>query len=131
MSDHCLFAVPAPSVMITSSNTSDDTGAAVTLTCSVTFDPNLSSFVNTSVTWLREDIPILNATETESVFISSSALDSQFTSNLTLYSTNVTETANFTCRAFIIPTGELTSLVASDFQEETVPVTIQGELHSE
>ena len=120
--------MPTPSVIITSSNASDheDIGVAVTLTCSVTFDPSLASFVNTSVTWLREDILILNSTE--SVLISSSPLDSQFTSNLTLYPTNDTFTANFTCRAGIIPTDELTSLIASDFQEETIPVTIQGEL---
>ncbi len=123
-----LFLVPTPSVTI---STPGDLyiGAPLTLTCDVDFDPTLASIVNVSVIWLRGVSPLFNATDHVSII--SSLLDSQFTSNLTLYPLSTADSTNFTCRAGITPSGGLTSsLTASDLGEDTVSVQIilRGEL---
>lgn len=102
------------------------TNASLTLTCNVDFDPSLARFTNVSVTWLKESFPLSNAVHR--VSISSILMDSQFTSNLTLYPLSSEDSANFTCRAGIIPSDNLTLLTASDLTEETVQVVVQGEL---
>lgn len=119
-------AVPTPSVTI-STPFGDLSGAsALTLTCYVDIDPSLAGYVNVSVTWLKGTSPLLGAADR--ISISSSLLDSQFTSNLTLYSLSTADSTNFTCRAGIIPADSLTSVAASDLGEETIQVIVQGEL---
>ena len=79
-----------------------------------------------SVSLLRGTSLLFNATD--GVTISSSLLDSQFTSNLTLNSLGTSDSTNFTCRAGLVPSDDLTLLIASDLGEETVQLTILGKL---
>ena len=121
-------AVPIPSVTvsISSGNLYVGSRTPLTLTCDVDFDPTLTTFVNVSVTWWRGTS--LLSHHTDRVSIVSSLNSTQFTSSLTLYPLLAEDSTNFTCRAGIIPTDDLTSITASDLRDETVQVILQGQL---
>lgn len=119
-------AVPTPSVTISTppGNLVAATEASLILTCNVDFDSSLASYVDVSLTWIRGSSFLSNSID--QVSISSSLLGSYFTSNLTLYP--LEDSANFTCRAGIIPSDNLTSFIASDISEDAVEVAVEGEL---
>ena len=82
--------------------------------------------MNVSVTWLNESFPLSNSLD--HISISSFLMNSEFTSNLTLYSLGIEDSTNFTCRAGIVPSDNVTSLIASDLVEDTIEVIVQGEV---
>ena len=126
-SDTLLFCVvPVPSVTISTPPGDFYEEAPLTLTCDVDFDPSLASFVNVSVTWLRGNSPLSNTID--GISIESSLLDARLTSNVTLHSLSTADSANFTCRAGIIPSDGLTSVTASDLGQETIEIIVQSEL---
>lgn len=116
--------MPTPSVTISILPRDVVAGAPLTLTCTVDFDPSLTTYVNVSLMWLRETSPILE--NTDHVSILSSLSESQYISNLTLYA--IAEISNFTCRAGIIPSSAFTSLIASDLSEDVIEIIVEGEL---
>lgn len=118
--------VPPPSVTVTSSpeDLYAATDASLTLTCTVDFDPSLSSYANVSLTWIKGSTPLSNISNRISML--SALEDSQFTSNITLFPLSAKDSENFTCRAGIIPSNNETLVTASDLVEETVEVTVQG-----
>lgn len=120
--------MPPPTVAISVPPGNLYAGAPLTLTCVVDFDPSLTGHVNVVVTWLRgTSIILFNATDRVSML--SSLSDSQFSSILTLYSLSEEDNTNFTCTAGIVPsqTDGLTSLTASNLDNETVQIIIQSE----
>ena len=122
-----MFVAPAPDVTISIPPGNVYVGAPLTLTCDVDFDPSLASYVNVTVTWLRETSLLLNATD--HISIVSSLSEYQFTSNLTLDPLSTADGTNFTCRADIILSDYLMySLSVSNVGEETVRVVVEGEL---
>ena len=120
--------MPPPTVAISIPPGDLFVGAALTLTCDVDFDPSLTGHVNVDVTWQRGNSIIFNTTDHVSIISSQS--DSQFSSILTLYSLSEKDNTTFTCTAGIVPsqTDGLTSLTASNLDNETVQIIIQGEL---
>ena len=64
--------------------------------------------------------------------ISSSDPDSQspFTSILTVYPLNITDSDNFTCIAGIVPDSQLQLVTNSDLAEETVLVIVESKQFS-
>ena len=117
--------MPTPPVTI--STPPEDLYAGVrtslTLTCDVDIDPSLADYVNVSIMWFRETISLSDATDRVTIL-----MESQFTSNLTLYSLSTADSTNFTCRAGIIPSDGFASATASDPGEDTVQVIVRGEL---
>ena len=118
--------MPTPSIIISTppSDLYVGTEASLVLTCDVDFDPNLASYVNVTLTWFKGSSPLYSSADR--VSISSSLKESQFTSNLTLYPLSTEDSTNFTCRAGIIPSDNLTSFIASDLIDEAVQVVVQG-----
>ena len=123
-----LCAVPPPTVAISIPPGDLFIGAALILTCVVDFDPSLTGHVNVDVTWQRGTSIIFNTTDHVSILSSQS--DSQFSSILTLYSLSEKDNTTFTCTAGIVPsqTDSLTSLTASNLDNETIQIIIEGEL---
>ena len=121
-----MFVAPVPDVTIFILPGNLYVGAPLTLTCDVDFDSSIASDVNVTVTWLRETSLLLNATD--HIFIASSLSESQFMSNLTLDPLSTADATNFTCRAEIVLSDDFTSLTASNVGEETVWITVEGEL---
>ena len=124
--DSLVIIAPVPDVTIFIPPGNLYVGAPLTLTCDIDFDSSIASDVNVTVTWLRETSLLLNATDY--IFIASSLSESQFTSNLTLDPLSTADATNFTCRAEIVLSDDFTSLTASSVGEETVWVTVEGEL---
>ena len=128
---YCFFyAVPTPSVYISNVPGPLYAGARtpLRLTCNASIDPSLASHVNMSITWLNGTTVLSNSTSRVSISPLLSDSPSLFTSTITIYPVSIRDSANFTCRAGIVPTGGLSLTTASDVQEETFSVIVGGEL---
>lgn len=127
-----IHTVPTPNVSISASEgvLYAEVGASLELTCSIFVDPAIADNVTVSVTWFQGTTPLFN--RTDRVSISSSDPDSQspFTSILTVYPLNTTDSDNFTCIAGIVPDSQLQLVTNSDLAEETVLVIVEGKQFS-
>ena len=117
--------VPTPNVSILAFDglVYVEAGASLELTCSVFVDPAIADNVTVSVTWYQGTTPLFNTTDRVSVSSADPDSQSPFTSSLTVYPINITDSDNFTCRAGVIPDGQLELVTDSDLVEETVLVT--------
>ena len=120
-----LHTVPTPNVSILASDgvVYAEIGTSLSLTCSILVDPNIANNVTISVTWLQGTTPLFNTTDRISIIT-----DSQlpFTSILTVYPVNTTDGDNFTCRAGVVPSSQFNLVTASDLDEDTVLVVVEG-----
>lgn len=95
------------------------------LTCRIVIDPSLVDNVNISVTWMINNTSLLN--DTNRVSVSPLVPISEiFVSNLTVYPLSISDSANYTCRAGIVPRDGLVSTIASDLVEESTFILVLG-----
>ena len=107
-----------------------EVGASLELTCSVFFDPAIADNVTVSVIWYQGTTPLFNTTDRVSITSSGPDSQSPFTSILTLYPVNTTDSDNFTCRAGVIPDSQLQLVTDSDLAEGTVQVLVESKQFS-
>ena len=123
-----IYPVPTPAVSILAPGgvVHANSASSLSLTCSIQLDPNITHSVTVAVTWLQGRTQLFNGTD--SVSISSTQPNSQlfYTSILTVDPVNSSDSDNFTCRAMVVPTSELELVTASDVNEDTVLVIIEG-----
>lgn len=122
--------VPTPNVSILASDgvllQYAQAGTSLKLTCSVSVDPAIAGNVTVSVTWLQGENPLFNTTDRVSITYSDSDSQSPFTSILTLYPVNTTDSGNFTCRAGVVTDTQLQLFTDSDLAEDTIQVIVVG-----
>ena len=122
----CPVPTPSVSVLAPGGVVYANSDSSLSLTCSIQLDPNITHSVTVAVTWLQGRTQLFNGTN--SVSIASTQLNSQllYTSILTVDQINSSDSDNFTCRAMVVPTNELELVTASDVNEDTVLVIIEG-----
>lgn len=120
--------MPTPNVSITASDGTlyAEVGASLELTCSVFVDQTIADNVTVSVDWFQGTTPLFNGTDRVSITSPDPDLQSPFTSILTVYPVNTTDSDDFTCIAGIIPDSPLQLVTNSDLAEETVLVIVEG-----
>ena len=118
--------MPTPVVSILASGdvVYADIDTSLSLTCSIQVDSNITESVTVAVTWLQGDTQLFNGSDRVSIETNS---EPPFTSILTVYSLNSNDSDNFTCRAMIVPTNDFQLVTASDTDEDTVLVIVEGE----
>lgn len=117
--------MPTPNVSIFASDgvAYAEVGASLELTCSVFVDPAIANNVTISVTWFQGTTLLLNGTDRVTI-TSGPNSQSTFTSILTVYPINTTDSDNFTCIAGVVPDSQLQPVTSSDLAEETVLVIV-------
>ena len=120
------FTVPTPVVSILAPGDVVDANidTFLSLNCSIEVDSNITDSVTVAVTWLQGDTQLFNGTNCVSIETNSVP---PFFSILTVYPVNSNDSNNFTCRAMIVPTDDFQLVTASDTDEDTILVIVEGE----
>ena len=120
---HYSLTVPAPTIVVSFSDSSLYAGTTVSVTCKIILNTTVNRNVSLNVTWLRENTQLFDGTNRVMISPTFGTIPS-FTSILTLSPLSDIDNTSFTCKASAYSSDNLKFIKPSSIGEYSVSIPV-------